>query len=70
MGTLVIPTINRSDFIIKYLTYLKNNQFECQVLIGDSSNEEHYEKTENFINNFTCKYEIKQYSHPNLKLIL
>jgi len=44
MVTLVIPTINRSDFIIKYLTYLKNNQFECQVLIGDSSNEEHYEK--------------------------
>ena len=66
MVTLVIPTINRSDFIIKYLTYLKNNQFECQVLIGDSSNEEHYEKTENFIKNFNCKYEIRQYLHPNL----
>jgi len=66
MITLLIPTINRSDFIIKYLTYLKNNQFEGQVLIGDSSNEEHYEKTENFINNFTSKYEIRQFSHPNL----
>ena len=66
MIALLIPTIDRSDFIIKYLTYLKNNQFEGQVLIGDSSNEEHYEKTKNFINNFTCKYEIRQYSHPNL----
>tara|TARA_B100000315_G_scaffold175622_1_gene164131 strand:- start:9 stop:1178 length:1170 start_codon:yes stop_codon:yes gene_type:complete len=66
MVTLLIPTINRSDFLIKYLTYLKNNQFEGQVLIGDSSNEEHYEKTENFIKNFNCKYEIRQYLHPNL----
>ena len=44
MITLLIPTINRSDLIIKYLTYLKNNQFEGQVLIGDLSKEEHYDK--------------------------
>ncbi len=66
MITLLIPTINRSDFIIKYLIYLKQNHFDGQVLIGDSSNEEHFNKTEKFIKTHDSIYEIKQYYQPNL----
>jgi len=66
MISLLIPTINRSDFLIKYLIYLKCENFDGQVLIGDSSEEDHYKKTEIFIANFKCKFEIKQYPLPNL----
>ena len=66
MISLLIPTINRSDFIIKYLNYLKENGFQGQVLIGDSSGQEHFCATKNFLKDFYCKFEIKQYSHPNM----
>ena len=66
MISLLIPTINRSDFIIKYLIYLKENGFQGQVLIGDSSGHEHFCATKNFVKDFNCKFEIKQYSHPDM----
>jgi len=66
MISLLIPTINRSDFIIKYLNYLKENVFQGQVLIGDSSGQEHFCATKNFVKDFNCKFEIKQYSHPSM----
>lgn len=66
MISLLIPTIERSDFIIKYLKFLKKTNFSGQVLIGDSSNSEHFERTKQFVNDFVCDFEVKQYSHPNL----
>ena len=57
MISLLIPTINRSDFLIKYLIYLKCENFDGQVLIGDSSEEDHYKKTEIFIANLKCKFD-------------
>ncbi len=58
MVTLVIPTINKSDFIIEYLTFLKDNQFEGQVLIADASGKQHYDVNTNYINTITCNYRL------------
>ena len=65
MISLLIPTINRSDYIISYLNYLKENGFQGQVLIGDSSGQEHFCATKDFVKDFNCKFEIKQYSYPD-----
>ena len=48
MYTILIPSINRSDFLIKHIKYLKDNKFTGQLLIGDSSNKKHYEITRDF----------------------
>ena len=66
MITFLIPTINRSDLIIKYLNYLKMNKFNGQVLLGDSSNMEHYQKTENYIQQLDCEFEVQQFYFPNM----
>jgi len=66
MITFLIPTINRSDFIIKYLKYLNESNFIGQVLIGDSSGKEHFEATKQYINKCGYNYKIKQYSFPNM----
>jgi glycosyltransferase domain-containing protein len=66
MITFLIPTINRSDLIIKYLDYLKKNKFNGQVLLGDSSNKEHYQETERYIRQLDCEYEVQQFSFPNM----
>jgi len=66
MLTLLIPTINRSDFIIKYLTYLRDNQFKGQVLIGDSSNEDNFKTTADFISQSNFSFRVKQYEFPGL----
>jgi len=66
MITFLIPTIDRSDIIIKYLYYLKENNFNGQVLLGDSSNKEHYQATEKYIRRLDCDYEVKQFYFPNM----
>ena len=66
MISLLIPTINRSDFILKYLSYLNENGFKGEVLIGDSSEDEHFKITENFISSLASVFTVKQFSYPNM----
>lgn len=49
MISLIIPTINRSDHIIRYLRYLTDVNFTGQILIGDSSNEYHHNIIKKFV---------------------
>lgn len=65
MITLIIPTINRSEFIVRYLEYLKSQNFNGQLLIGDSSNEEHFNITKQFIISNNFKFKIIHNSYPN-----
>jgi glycosyltransferase domain-containing protein len=65
--TIIIPTLNRSDFIIKMLRAFQETDFGGKVLIGDSSNDYHYNKTRDNISSNNYKYEINQYPFPGLK---
>lgn len=42
--SLIIPTKNRSEFLCRLLRYLANQNFGHDVLIGDSSNNDHFQK--------------------------
>lgn len=47
--TLLIPTKNRSDILIKTIDFYLKNFFSFKIIIADSSNKFHFEKTKNFI---------------------
>lgn len=49
MITLLIPTINRSDFLIRQLHYYRDIGFRGNICIGDSSEPEHVEKAKKAI---------------------
>lgn len=66
MVTLIIPTINRSDFIIKYLYYLNIMKFDGQVLIGDSSDQYHFNLTKNYLNSSHFSFTYEHINYPNL----
>lgn len=68
MITLIIPTLNRSDFIIRYLFYLKNTNFKGCVCIGDSSQSLHLEKTKSFITKNKFDFQVIHQEHPGLNL--
>ena len=67
MITLVIPTIDRSDFIIKYLFYLNLMSFKGQVLLGDSSNQFHFNRIKNFIKNINYLLNLSLYFTINTR---
>lgn len=39
--TIIVPTINRSDFVLRLLRYYTDNRFSGCILLGDSSNDLH-----------------------------
>ena len=49
MISILIPTLNRSDFLIRALHYYRKVGFKGYVCIGDSSNAQHVEKTKRAI---------------------
>ena len=49
MISLLIPTIDRPDFLRRYLLFLKIEGFEGEVIIGDSSQKSLYKELEIFI---------------------
>ncbi len=65
MISLVIPTIDRPDFIQKYLQFLDLQGFQGEVLIGDSSALDLFNETSNFINKNSFCFRIRHESYPN-----
>ncbi len=45
MITLIVPTMNRSDFLIRLLRYYRDLGFKGCIAISDSSNADHIERT-------------------------
>ena len=43
---ILIPTMNRSDFLIRQLNYYANVKSQHPIYIGDASNIEHKARTE------------------------
>lgn len=64
--SIVIPTYNRSEFVIRYMHYLSETQFGGCLYICDSSEEAHLEKTKRAIRELDLKYEVILGEYPGL----
>lgn len=62
---IVIVTLNRSEFLIRQLTYYADNNSSHPIYIGDTSTmPEHIEKTKEAIKELGGKININYYSYP------
>ncbi|MFA4905591.1 MAG: TIGR00180 family glycosyltransferase [Candidatus Margulisiibacteriota bacterium] len=66
MLTIVIPTMNRSDFLIRLLNYYANTGYKHRILIGDSSDPTHVEQAKNAIKEMEGKLSIIYQECPGL----
>lgn len=66
MLTLIIPTMNRSEFLIRLLRYYADTKFKYQIIIGDSSNESHLKKLKDEIKKIDSRLKITLKECPNL----
>ena len=64
--TLMVPTMNRSDFIIRLLNYYYDHDFTGCILIGDSSGPEHVEKTRTEIDRLKDRLNVRYIECPGL----
>lgn len=68
MLSLIMPTLNRSSFVINYIDYLEKSGFVGELIIGDSSNEEHFGNIKRHIEDIKIGFRVQQVSCPNLKI--
>ncbi len=64
--TVIVPTLNRSDFVIRYLRYLKEVNFKECILIGDSSEAKHLEPTRKFIQQLDAPFQMVYKETPGV----
>lgn len=65
MISILIPTLNRSDFLIRALYYYARVGFKGYICIGDSSNAQHVKKTKRAIQKLGDKIKIIYRNFPN-----
>ena len=65
MFSLIIASINRSEFLINYIECLQFQKFTGQLLIGDSSNSLHLKIIKDFIKKKKVNFEIYYKEMPN-----
>lgn len=65
MISILIPTLNRSNFLIRALRYYSKVGFKGYICIGDSSNAQHVEKTKRAIQALGNKIKIIYRYYPN-----
>lgn len=66
MITLLIPTMNRSDFLIRQLNYYRDIVFRGHICIGDSSNTKHIERNKRAIKALQGNLNIVYQEYPHL----
>ncbi len=66
MITLIIPTMNRSDFLIRLLRYYWALDFQGCICIGDSSDAVHVGRTKRAIKTFQAKLNIVYREYPGI----
>ena len=67
MVTLIIPTMNRSNFLVRLLRYYYDLNFQGCILIGDSSEAMHLEHTKKAIHLFQDRLNIIHKEYEVLK---
>ena len=65
MITLLVPTMNRSDFLIRLLCYYRDLEFQGCIYVGDSSQEFHATRTKRAINAFDRQLHIVYCKYPD-----
>jgi len=65
MISILIPTMNRSDFLIRALHYYNKVGFKGHICIGDSSNEQDSEKNKYVIQDLKNNVNIIYRTFPN-----
>lgn len=68
MITLLIPTMNRSDFLKRLLNYFADTYCKYQIRIGDSSDFHYIDETKKTVRELECKLNINYYQHSGLNL--
>lgn len=68
MITLLVPTMNRSDFLIRLLRYYDEVGFEGCICIGDSSSPEHVVRTKRVIEALRGKLNIVYQEYPGINV--
>lgn len=63
--TIVIPTMNRSLFVIRALHYYAKEQFSGWICIGDSSEEEEFQKTNREVELLSCQLNVMHRRYPS-----
>ena len=66
MMTLIVPTMNRSDFLVRQLGYYRDVGFQGCICIGDSSDTVHVERTKRALKAFQGKLNIVYREYPHL----
>jgi glycosyltransferase domain-containing protein len=63
--SILIPTLNRSDYLLRALTYYRHMGFKGHICIGDSSNEQHVRTVKQAINELENQLHIIYRYYPN-----
>ena len=66
MASIIIPTLNRSEFVIRQLRYYASVQCPHTIYIGDSSDLNHVEKTLSVVRELENKVKIVYKQYPEL----
>ena len=66
MITLLVPTMNRSGFLIRLLRYYEEIGFKGCICIGDSSSPEHVERAKRVIETLRSKLNIVYQEYPGI----
>ena len=64
--TLIVPTMNRSDFVIRLLRYYDSLNFKHFIMIGDSSNHEEFNKTNHVVREIKGRLNVEHFHCPDL----
>lgn len=66
MISLLMPTMNRSEFVIRLLNYYARLNFKHRIFIGDSSNPEEFEKTSRAVRLLKNSLKVEHYHCPRV----
>lgn len=62
--TVLVPTKNRSDFVLRLLHYYRSLKFRGSILVGDSSDPEHRKEVERAISLAKRELRVSYSEHP------
>lgn len=66
--TLLLPTLNRPDFVLRLLRYYASVQFQGRIIIGDSSLPAHVDRTRRALEQFSTTLDVDYEAFPGLGL--
>jgi glycosyltransferase domain-containing protein len=62
--SILVPTKDRSDYLLRLLNYFQNHEFQGKIYIGDSSEEYHFKRNQKIIEKSSLKKRIIHSFYP------